>query len=91
MRKSGTDIKRDGLEKLCHPFPPLYDENSKILILGSFPSVKSREMEFLRASAEPLLEAFESAAGCSVSGDGAGEKGFSALSQNRGMGCDRLL
>lgn len=29
-----------------HPFPPLYDENSKILILGSFPSVKSRENMF---------------------------------------------
>ena len=29
-----------------HPFPPLYDEESKILILGSFPSVKSREMKF---------------------------------------------
>ncbi len=29
-----------------HPFPPLYDENSKILILGSFPSVKSREQNF---------------------------------------------
>ena len=29
-----------------HPFPPLYDENSKILILGSFPSVKSREQLF---------------------------------------------
>ncbi len=31
---------------ICHPFPPLYDENSKILILGSFPSVKSREQLF---------------------------------------------
>lgn len=31
---------------LSHPFPPLYDENSKILILGSFPSVKSREQMF---------------------------------------------
>lgn len=31
---------------LQHPFPPLYDENSKILILGSFPSVKSREEMF---------------------------------------------
>ncbi len=31
---------------LQHPFPPLYDENSKILILGSFPSVKSREQMF---------------------------------------------
>ena len=29
-----------------HPFPPLYDENSKVLILGSFPSVKSREQLF---------------------------------------------
>lgn len=29
-----------------HPFPPIYDKNSKILILGSFPSVKSREQNF---------------------------------------------
>lgn len=31
---------------IYHPFPPLYDGNSKILILGSFPSVKSREQKF---------------------------------------------
>ncbi len=29
-----------------HPFPPLYDGDSHILILGSFPSVKSREQLF---------------------------------------------
>ena len=29
-----------------HPIPPVFDENSKILILGSFPSVKSRETRF---------------------------------------------
>jgi hypoxanthine-DNA glycosylase len=29
-----------------HPIPPVYNENSKILILGSFPSVKSREQQF---------------------------------------------
>lgn len=29
-----------------HPFPPLYDKDSRILILGSFPSVKSREQNF---------------------------------------------
>ena len=29
-----------------HEFPPVYDENSRILILGSFPSVKSREIQF---------------------------------------------
>ena len=31
---------------ICHPIEPIYDENSKILILGSFPSVKSREQMF---------------------------------------------
>lgn len=31
---------------IAHPIPPLYDENAKILILGSFPSVKSREQGF---------------------------------------------
>ena len=29
-----------------HTFAPVYDKNSKILILGSFPSVKSREQNF---------------------------------------------
>lgn len=29
-----------------HPIPPLYDKDSKILILGSFPSQKSREAMF---------------------------------------------
>lgn len=29
-----------------HPFPPLYNKDSKILILGSFPSVKSRKQKF---------------------------------------------
>lgn len=27
-------------------FPPVYDERSRVLILGSFPSVKSREISF---------------------------------------------
>lgn len=31
---------------IIHPFPPIYDTNSKVLILGTFPSVKSREGEF---------------------------------------------
>ena len=31
---------------VLHPFPPLFDENSRTLILGSFPSVKSREQCF---------------------------------------------
>lgn len=31
---------------LQHPIPPVYDRHSTILILGSFPSVKSREAGF---------------------------------------------
>lgn len=32
--------------RLKHTIAPLFDERSKILILGSFPSVKSRESGF---------------------------------------------
>ena len=32
--------------RIQHPIPPLYDRESRILILGSFPSVKSRETAF---------------------------------------------
>lgn len=32
--------------KQIHPIPPLYSASSSVLILGSFPSVKSREQEF---------------------------------------------
>ena len=34
------------MEAISHPIPPVYDENAEILILGSFPSVKSREGQF---------------------------------------------
>ena len=34
------------MQVVCHPIAPVFDENSRILILGSFPSVKSREAAF---------------------------------------------
>jgi len=34
------------METVTHPIPPLFDASSRILILGSFPSVKSRECLF---------------------------------------------
>ena len=34
------------MERINHNIEPLYDRNSRLLILGSFPSVKSREMRF---------------------------------------------
>lgn len=33
-------------ETHTHPFEPVFDQNSRILILGTFPSVKSREHQF---------------------------------------------
>ncbi|MBQ8813728.1 MAG: DNA-deoxyinosine glycosylase [Lachnospiraceae bacterium] len=33
-------------QKVTHEFVPVYDEHSRILILGSLPSVKSREQGF---------------------------------------------
>ena len=37
------------LKTQVHNIPPLYDEKSRVLILGSFPSVKSREAAFFYA------------------------------------------
>ena len=37
------------LKTQVHNIPPLYDEKSHVLILGSFPSVKSREAAFFYA------------------------------------------
>lgn len=34
------------METVTHPIPPLFDASSRILILGSFPSVKSRRACF---------------------------------------------
>ena len=31
---------------IIHPIPPVFDRDSRILVLGSFPSVKSRETGF---------------------------------------------
>ena len=33
-------------QRIRHPFGPLFSPESRILILGSFPSVKSREQNF---------------------------------------------
>ena len=33
-------------EHITHTFDPVFDSNSEILILGTFPSVKSRENNF---------------------------------------------
>ena len=51
----------EALAPALHEIPPVYDKNSRILILGSFPSVKSREIGFFYGHPQnrfwPLLAA----------------------------------
>ncbi len=44
-----TDKTENNALRKIHSIPPVYDAESKILILGSFPSVKSREQGFFYA------------------------------------------
>lgn len=46
MMKDRKILREEKYEHIIHPFPPLYNADSKILILGSLPSVKSREQMF---------------------------------------------
>jgi hypoxanthine-DNA glycosylase len=39
-------LQKSRYGRIEHPIPPLFDNDSRILILGSFPSVKSREAAF---------------------------------------------
>lgn len=43
-------IQKNYTKNISHPFDAIYSQNSQILILGSFPSVKSREMNFYYAN-----------------------------------------
>ena len=43
---SGNKVIHKELTHIIHPIPPFYRPDSRILILGSFPSVKSRESRF---------------------------------------------
>ena len=38
--------RRKSAQTIVHPIPPTWDGSSELLILGSFPSVKSREMRY---------------------------------------------
>lgn len=44
--KDSAQNKEQNYQHIVHPFPPLFHSESKILILGSLPSVKSREEMF---------------------------------------------
>lgn len=41
-----VETRQDGWEHVVHGFAPIYDERSRVLVLGTLPSVKSREENF---------------------------------------------
>jgi len=44
--EKGEGGRRMEAARVVHPIEPVYDQDSRVLILGSFPSVKSREAGF---------------------------------------------
>ncbi len=46
QKKKEEKTQMEARERIIHPIPPFYRPDSRILILGSFPSVKSRECGF---------------------------------------------
>ena len=42
-----------------HEIPPVFDENSRVLVLGSFPSVQSRKAAFFYGHPQSLLARLE--------------------------------
>ena len=59
---------------ITHPFPPFYDAGSRILILGSFPSVKSREQLFFYGHPQQVLEGDGGSVWRTGSGEHSGKK-----------------
>lgn len=52
---------------IIHPIKPIYDKSSRILILGSFPSVKSREeVSFYAHPQNRFLKVLSAVFGCNV-------------------------
>ena len=46
MKKAGGENGISVYTHVKHEFEPVFDEESRILILGTLPSVKSREQQF---------------------------------------------
>lgn len=68
-------------QQIIHPFPPFVREDARILILGSFPSVKSREQKFFYGHPQNRFwKVMAGVCGCPVPGTIDEKKAF--LAQN---------
>lgn len=46
IRELKCEKEAEAVDRLINPFPPVYDKDSRILILGTFPSTLSRKNNF---------------------------------------------
>lgn len=79
------------MEHQVHEFEPVFNRESRILILGTFPSVKSRQSQFYYG--HPQNRFWKVLAGickCSAA-DTSGEKRNAFKKSDCGLGCDCQL
>ena len=75
-----------------HPIAPVWDETSRILILGSFPSVKSREANFFYGHPQNRFwRVLAAVLGCDKPESTEEKEALSALASHRGLGRHRKL
>lgn len=75
-----------------HPIAPVWDETSRILILGSFPSVKSREANFFYGHPQNRFwRVLAAVLGCDKPESTEEKKRFLLLASHRGLGRHRKL
>ena len=78
--------KQTAHERVVHEFAPVYDGASRILILGTFPSVRSREQHFYYGHPQ---NRFWKVLAALLKTETPGT--FSSGKQDRRLGCDRFL
>ncbi len=76
---------------VTHTFEPIYNEASQVLILGTFPSVKSREQNFYYGHPRNRFwRVLAAVCKCAVPAT-IGEKGDASQRTYRSLGCDCKL
>ena len=57
--RAGEGGRRMEAARVVHPIEPVYDQDSRVLILGSFPSVKSRDRVVNKSEKASLYAAMD--------------------------------
>lgn len=92
----GALVREEYVMRVEHGFEPVYDENSRVLVLGTMPSVKSREQgfyyghpqnRFWKVIAAAAAGGSECASGSEIVGGGAAAVSGEAFAGSSADGC----